>query len=139
MAWVSRIGYLVDEMTVVTCEHVIRPAQPGDEVELTIGAATLTAMIDTRLDADADCAVLTLKKPLKGVRRWNSPRSASAMLFGTDMATRVLAKIYAVPLQGTVMDPKGIDKKKQTFRDPVFASGGHEVGYSRLFGKPRGR
>lgn len=102
-------GYLVSPDTLITCDHVVRQIADGQSVTLRFGALSREARVITR-DRQADCAVLQMSSPLKGVEPLRLATKECSRgdvwdAYGFPAVTREAGHV----LSGDVQDPQGKD------------------------------
>jgi hypothetical protein len=120
-------AYLVDERHMVTCEHVVRNGLP---VTVQMGEMKFD-VASIKADVNADCAVLELKQAAVGIARLQivgAPPGFEWLAYGFPG----LAGDIALPLQGTIQDPKGLDVLRRPalvlYSDQAAAAQGPPLG-----------
>jgi hypothetical protein len=99
-------GYLVGELRIATCWHVVKGLAPGSVVKAQFGASTAprVAAKVAAVEREADCALLELAEPLPGVEplglRAGAPLRAECLAYGFP----AFADAIGVVLHGTITD-----------------------------------
>lgn len=116
-------GYLAGEGQVITCEHVVRNIKEGEGgIKLSFGQGDAAGTLVEK-DVETDSALIKLDVAPAGVAPLRFARLCVRQAVWDGYGFPALAGGVAIPLQGVVMDPKGLDKKRR----PALALFSHQI------------